>query len=332
MSTSARITRLDTAGARITTKFLSATEEKTVGEVKNRMFDAAKKFDVTDYVYVVDSNGALVGALSLKELMLARNETQIGSVMKRNPVAIDYHADQERIVYLVLKRKLKAIPVVDKETRRLEGIVPYDAIISIFNHEFREDILRSGGIHHGIKEIEEMTTPAAKLIRARIPSLMIGLFGGLLAASIVTGFEETLGSYLTLAAFIPLMVYLSDAVGTQSQTLVVRMIALEPGFSVSRYLFREMRVGGAIGITFSLLLMLAATLGWNAPTQIVLALGTAMFASILFQSFIATYLSILLNKFKVDPAVTSGPLTTIISDVSTLAMYFTTASVLLQSV
>ncbi|MEM3159902.1 MAG: magnesium transporter [Nitrososphaera sp.] len=332
MSTSARIARLDTAGARITTRFLSVTGEKTVGEIKNLMFDEAKKLDVTDYVYVVDGNGALAGVYSLKELVRTRNEVPIGSVMKRNPVTIDYHADQERIVYLVLKHKLKAIPVVDRETRRLEGIVPYDAIISIFNHEFREDILRSGGIHHGIKEIEEMATPASRLFRARIPSLAIGLAGGLLAASIITGFEGILSSHLTLAAFIPLMVYLSDAVGTQSQTLVVRMIALEPGFSVSRYLFREMRVGGAIGITFALLLMVAATLGWNAPIQIILALGTAMFASIVFQSFIATYLSILLNKFNVDPAVTSGPLTTIISDVSTLAMYFTTASLLLQSI
>ena len=332
MSPSVRIAQLDIAGARITKKFLSVTKENTIGEIKYLLFDAAKKVDVTDYVYVVDDSGALVGVFSLKEVMRTRNETQIGSVMKRNPVVVDYNADQERIVYLVLKHRLKAIPVVDKETRRLEGIVPYDSIISIFNHEFREDILRSGGIHHGIKEIEDIATPAVKLIRARMPSLIIGLLGGLLAASIISGFEEILSSYITLAAFIPLIVYLSDAVGTQSQTLIVRMIALEPGFSVSKYLFREIRVGGAIGITFALLLMLAATLGWNAPIQIGLALGTAMFASILFQSFIATYLSILLHKFNVDPAVTSGPLTTVISDISTLAMYFATASLLLQSI
>jgi magnesium transporter len=248
--------------------------------------------------------------------------------MKKNPVTVDFHTDQEKMVYLVIKHSLKAMPVVD-EDNHLKGIVPYDTILSIFHHEFREDILRSGGIHHHIKEIEELTTPVSKLVRARLPSLVLGLLGGLLAAYIVSDFEEVIGSYLVLAAFIPVMVYLSDAVGTQSQTLIVRMIALEPEFSVRKYLTRELKIGSVLGITFAVILFAAATLGWGS-LNLGLVIGSAMFFSILFQAFIATFLSARLAKSNIDPALASGPLTTIISDITSLTMYFGIASAMLM--
>ena len=237
--------------------------------------------------------------------------------------------DQERINYLVLKYRLKSIPVDDSKNR-LNGVVPYDAIVKIFHHEFREDILKSGGIHHYIKEIEDIMTPVSRLVRARIPSLILGLIGGLAAAYIVNGFENILSSYFVLASFIPVMIYLSYAIGTQSQTLIVRMIALEPEFSVKRYLTREVKVGGILGVIFASLLFAAASIGWGL-SQAGAVIGLSMLISILFQAVISTYLSISLAKFNVDPAVTSGPLTTIISDISTLTLYFGLASFLLGS-
>jgi Mg/Co/Ni transporter MgtE len=126
---------------------------------------------------------------------------------------------------------IKSIPVVDSEDRLME-VVAYDAILKIFHHEFREDNLKSGGIHHHIKEIEDITTPVSRLVRARVLSLILGLIGGLVAVYIVKGFENILSSYFVLASCIPVLIYLSDAIGTQSQTLIVRMIALEPAFSV----------------------------------------------------------------------------------------------------
>jgi magnesium transporter len=249
--------------------------------------------------------------------------------MKSPPVTIDFHTDQERLVYLVLKHDLKAIPVIDSQ-HHLKGVVPYHAILKVFQHEFREDILRSGGIHHDLKEIEGMSTPVAKLVRARLPSLGIGLLGGLFAAYMVAGFEQVLSSYLALAAFIPVMVYLSDAVGTQSQTLIVRMIALDPDFSVRRYITRELKIGGTLGAAFASLLFLAASIGWSLDIGVVV--GSAIFISIVFQAFMATYLSVTLARRNIDPALASGPLTTIISDITSLAMYFAIASALLAYV
>jgi magnesium transporter len=326
----AQIVPNDIAGGRITQKFISASEHDTVRSVKVRLLDGARTFDVIDYVYVVTTQNILVGVVSLKEILQTLNDEQpVGMLMNRKLVTIDYHSNQERIIYLVLRYKLKAIPVVNESTLHLEGVVPYDAILEVFHHEFREDILRSGGIHHRNHEIEELTTPASRLIRARIPSLVIGLLGGLLAASLITGFDSVLSYHLVLAAFIPVMIYLGDAVGTQSQTLVVRMIAIDPSFSIVRYMFRELKVGLTIGVIVASLLFAATMLGWSAPVQIGLVIALSIFTSMLFQSLMATYLSIVLSRFKIDPAVTSGPITTIISDISTLAMYFVIASLLL---
>lgn len=320
----------DIAGGRITQKFISASEHDTIRSIKARISARARTFDVIDYVYVVTTQNVLVGVVSLKEvLQTVDDELSVNALMVRKLVTIDYHSDQERIIYIVLRYKLKAIPVVNETTRHLEGVVPYDAILEIFHHEFREDFLRLGGIHHKIHEIEELTTPASKLIRARIPSLVIGLLGGLLAASIIGRFENILGYHLVLVAFIPVIIYLGDAIGTQSQTLVVRMIALDPSFSVVRYIFRELKVGLTIGVIIASLLFVAALLGWSAPVQVGLAIGISIFGSMLFQSLMATYLSIALSRFNVDPAVTSGPLTTIISDITTLALYFVVASLFL---
>jgi magnesium transporter len=316
------------AGAKITTKFISVLGSELIADVRRTITTRSTEFDLIDYVYVVNDRNQLEGVASLKEILQAPDDTEVRHIMKKNPVTVDFHTDQEKMVYLVIKHSLKAMPVVD-EDNHLKGIVPYDTILSIFHHEFREDILRSGGIHHHIKEIEELTTPVSKLVRARLPSLVLGLLGGLLAAYIVSDFEEVIGSYLVLAAFIPVMVYLSDAVGTQSQTLIVRMIALEPEFSVRKYLTRELKIGSVLGITFAVILFAAATLGWGS-LNLGLVIGSAMFFSILFQAFIATFLSARLAKSNIDPALASGPLTTIISDITSLTMYFGIASAMLM--
>ena len=317
----------DTAAAQITERFVSFDEQETVGEAKKLIASRAKEFDVIDYIYIIDNGKNLQGVASLKDILQASEDVQLKKIMRRKPVTVYPDTDQERIVYLVLQYRLKSIPVVDSENR-LIGVVPYDAIVKIFHHEFREDILKSGGIHHYIKEIEDITTSASRLVRARILPLVLGLIGGLVAAYIVNGFENILSSYFVLASFIPVMIYLSDAIGTQSQTLIVRMIALEPEFSIKRYLARELKVGAVLAVIFALLLFAAASVGWGI-SQAAAIIGLTTLISLVFQAVISTYLSIMLAKSSVDPAVTSGPLTTIISDITTLIIYFGLASFLL---
>ena len=285
--------KFDVAGLSISKKFLSVMNTETVGNVKNIIVNCAKDLEIIDYIYIIDNTGILKGVVSIRELLQSDADIQIDKMIKRKPITVNYFTDQERIIYLVLDHELKAIPVVNNENH-LVGVVPYRAIINIFHNEFREDILKSGGIHHHIKEIEDITTPAKRLIKARLPSLIIGLFGGLLAAYVVTGFEDILSSYLTLAAFIPVIVYLSDAVGTQSQTLIVRMIALEPNFSFRNYMSREIKIGSILGITLGVILFIVVFIGWLSIT-IGVIIGISIFFSMLFQAFVSTSLNII-NK------------------------------------
>ena len=318
----------DTAGTRITTKFISVRNKETIGVIRSMLISKAKEFEIIDYLYVIDYEEVLQGVISIKDVLQTADETRVDMIMKRNPITVDSHADQERIIYLILQHDLKSVPVVDKN-KHLVGVIPYHTILKIFHHEFREDFLRLGGIHHHSKEIEDIKTSTLKLVRARLPSLILGLIGGLFAAYIVTGFDEVISSYLVLASFIPVIIYLSDAVGTQSETLIVRMIALKPDFSITKYMLRELRIGGVLGVIFGLLLFIAATVGWGA-TNLGVSIALSMFISIILQAFISTYISTLLYRFGVDPGVASGPLTTIISDITSITLYFVVAVALLQ--
>ena len=243
-------------------EILTVNPENNVGHIKEILAKKARQFEIIGYVYVVDHAQKLVGVISLKEILQANNESLSEKLMIKNIISIREDDHPEKVVHLALKYGFWSIPVVDKE-KHLLGVIPHKTILSIFHHKVREDVLRSGGIHHKIKEIESLETPVSRLVRARLPSLFIGLLGGLVAAAIISNFESFLNEYIILASFIPVIVYLSDAIGTQSQTLVIRMIALEPNFSLRRYLFREIKIGSLLGFIFAISLFAAVFFGWG---------------------------------------------------------------------
>ena len=313
--------------SRITRNFLSFHKNDTVSKVKALLQTRAKEFESIGYVYIVDESNVLIGVVSLKHILQSPDYVTLDGIMDTDVVSIKFHSHQERAIYLTLEHGLKSIPVVDDDNKLL-GIVTHKTILSIFHHEFRKDILGSAGIHHA-KEIESIDTPVSRLVKARLPSLLVGLVGGLITATIVTNFEGLLSSYIVLAAFIPTIVYLTDAVGTQSQTLVVRLIAMEPKFSMYRYLLRELKIGLVLGTSFAALLFITGMLGWG-KSDLALVIGASIFISMVFQTFFSAYFSIILQKLKVDPAIVSGPIATIISDITTIAIYFGIATLLLE--
>ncbi|HEY7366920.1 MAG TPA: magnesium transporter [Nitrosopumilaceae archaeon] len=313
---------------RITQKFLTVNPEITIGQIKEILAKKAREFETIGYVYVEDNDKKLVGVVSLKQILQENSETLVKKIMETKIINVAEDTNQENAVYLALKHGLRSIPVVDKENHLL-GIITHKTILSIFHHETRKDILRFGGVHHKIKEIESLETPVTRLVKARLPSLFIGLLGGLVAAAIISNFESFLNEYIILAAFIPVIVYLSDAIGTQSQTLIIRMLALEPKFSFRTYLSRELKIGALLGFIFAISLFAAAFFGWGT-LDLGIVIGLSIFFSMIFQAFFSTYVSVLLEKSGIDPATASGPIATIISDITTIAIYFCLAVFLLQ--
>ena len=150
---------------------------------------------------------------------------------------------------------------------------------------------------------------------------MIGVGGGVVTASIVSSFESMLGMLITLAAFIPVLAYLSDAAGTQSETLAVRSIALDPELSLKSYFVREYKVAISLGLACGLFLSVIAMIGWK-NNILGLIVGISMFLSIFSAITVSTSLPFLLQKIKLDPAIVAGPFATMVSDIITITIYF----------
>jgi len=315
----------NTAGSRIITAFPHVKIGEKIKDVEKMLIKKAKTFDTIDYVYIVDEDNLLHGVISIKEILGSpTKDVNVEEVMKKKLIVAYPLTRQERMVYLAISHNIKAIPVVDKR-RRLLGIVPHNTILQIFNEEVREDIFKFGGIFHKVgKEFATIKSPASVMIKARLPWLIIGVLGGTITASIVSSFEHVLSTLLTLAAFAPVLAYLSDAVGTQSETLTVRSIALDPKLSLKSYFIREIIVAFFLASACGLLISAVALIGWQ-NSILGLIVGLALFLSILTAVLISTSLPFLFKKLNLDPAIASGPFATMLSDVATMTIYFSVA-------
>jgi len=325
---STRRYRPNTAGGRIVTAFPRVKPGERIVDVEKMLQEKSDVFDTIDYLYIVDDADVFKGVISIKELHKAAKNATVEEVMKTKLVVAYPRTHQERIVYLALSNGIKAIPVIDRE-RKLLGIVPYDTILQIFNEEVREDIFKFGGIFHKVgKEYTTIKSSALTMVKTRLPWLIIGVLGGTITASIISSFEHVLNTLLALAAFAPVLAYLSDAVGTQSETLTVRSIALDPKLSLKSYFVREFAVALSLALACGLLLSMIAFVGWKNST-LGLIVGLSMFLSIISAVLISTGFPFLFKKANLDPAIASGPFATMISDVATVTIYFTIASILL---
>ncbi len=300
-----------------------------IRDAEKLLLDNADVFDTIDYLYVVDDDNVLKGVISIKELYTSKKDASIEEIMEKKLVVARPLTHQERLIYLALSNKIKAIPVVDRE-RHLLGIVPYDTVLQVFNEEVRDDIFKFGGIFHKVgKEYATIKSSAETMIKTRLPWLTIGVLGGTITASIISSFEHVLNTLLALAAFAPVLAYLSDAVGTQSETLTVRSIALDPQLSLKAYFVREFIIALALAATSGFLLSAIALVGWRNST-LGFIVGLSMFISVISAVFISTGFPFLFKKASIDPAVASGPFATMISDVATVTIYFSIASLLLS--
>jgi magnesium transporter len=315
-------------GDRIVTAFPRVKLGERIVDVEKILQEKSDVFDTIDYLYIVDDADVLKGVISIKELHKAAKNATVEEVMKTKLVVAYPRTHQERIVYLALSNGIKAIPVIDGE-RKLLGIVPYDKILQIFNQEVREDIFKFGGIFHKVgKEYTTIKSSALTMVKTRLPWLIIGVLGGTITASIISSFEHVLNTLLALAAFAPVLAYLSDAVGTQSETITVRSIALDPKLALKSYFVREFAVALSLALACGLLLSIIAFVGWQNST-LGLIVGLSLFLSIISAVLISTGFPFLFKKANLDPAIASGPFATMVSDVATVTIYFTVASILL---
>jgi len=317
----------ESAGRRMVENVPLCHPEEKILDVRKRIFERAKEFETLNYIYVVNGEKRLLGVFSIKEVFQQREDTRIEEIMERKIIKAHPYTDQERVAILALTHNLKSIPVVDKDDKFL-GVVPSDIILDILHSEHVEDFLKSAGIHSPLAKT--LRGSSIFLAKARIPWLVLGLFGGIFAARIVNFFETPLKTHFILAAFIPLIVYMADAVGTQTETLFIRNLVLNSQLGIRKYLFREIRVSFLMALVLGILLSLLSIFWLSAPYFIGLILGISLFFTVLSAILIGIFIPFLLQKLKKDPAIGSGPFGTIVRDITSLVIYFTVASIMLK--
>jgi magnesium transporter len=225
---------------------------------------------------------------------------------------------------LAIERNIKAVPVIDHRGKFL-GVVPSDGILAILHEEHIEDALHFAGIRP-FDGGEVFKASITTHIKKRLPWLLIGLIGGIAAARFIGIFDALLEAELALAAFIPMIVYLADAIGSQTQTIFIRSISFGGGISLQKVFLREGVIGAVMACIFGLLSALIAGLWWESAV-LAWIIGISVTMTIIIATVIAIFLPWFFLVRNIDPAIASGPLATVVRDILSIAIYFGIAMV-----
>ncbi len=319
---------IGSAGHKMVTDVVTVKPNNTVGQVVRNLTKKHKPINMLEYIYVLNSKKKLIGVISVNNLFNFPRQTRIDAIMKRNVVEIQPGMDQEKVAHIALKHGIRAVPVVKKG--RLLGVVTAKEIMRILNRSLQEDILHFAGVHKAHLQYENsLKVPIHLSIGHRIPWLIVGLIGIMLTASFIEMFESVINKNIILAFFIPAVVYMSSAMGTQLQTLFVRDIStLGKELKFWYYFARQMFIALYLSLIVSGLVFTAVATFWG-KAHIAAVIAISMFISSLTTSTTALIITYMIEKFGKDPAIGSGPFATIISDMSSVIIYFLVAYMLL---
>ena len=318
-----------TAGRIMTTDFLVLPKTLSAQNAIQEVRKAAEK-EMVFYLYVTDEEGRLSGVLSLRQLVTAPDYTPLEKIMARDVVKVNVTTDQEEVARLVSRYNLLAIPVVD-HSNLLVGIITVDDVIDVLREEATEDMLKMAGTSG-----EEISYSSVwKNAKARLPWLFASWIGGLVAMNIIGafsgGFSTRTALFAILATFIPVVNGMGGNVGTQSLSIMVRGLATGrvDGKSIGKEVFRESRVGLLLGATYGVLLALAGMV-FTRELYVGIVAGVAICANMTVAAVMGTFLPLIAAKFKVDPAVASGPFIASSIDAIGSTIFFMTAYFLIS--
>ena len=267
-------------------------------------------------IYVVDDNNILVGTLSLKKLLLSDSKKVISDIFKEDIIMVKAHQNNEEVANIMNKYDLVVLPVVN-DLGQLIGRITADDVMEVIKEEAEKDYQLASGISEDIESSDDIWT----LTRARIPWLLIGLVGGLFGAKVIGIFD--IEKNYQMAFFIPLIAAMGGNVGVQSAAIVVQGLAngsVEFNSTLKR-LLKELGVALINGLICSSIIFLATfMLGYEMWLSATVSL--ALLSVIIFAALFGTFVPITLNKYKIDPALATGPFITTVNDILGLFIYF----------
>lgn len=284
-----------------------------------------RKYECADTVFVTDSDGRLEGIVRINDL-LAGGDRPIAEIMEPEHEAVRPEDDQEQIAVLAIELNMIAVPVVDDDMR-LIGAVPPEALFKILRNEHMEDLQRLAGISpHAQSPDVALDAPLHDRFRRRLPWLAFGLLASSAVTFVMAGFERTLSENVAVAFFVPALVYIAGAIGTQAVSVAVRGLSTGD-VAIGRLLRDELIIGFAIGAFLGFVAFILVFAVFSNAT-LSLAVGLAVLGGGAISASVGFVLPWIFLRLGSDPALGSGPICTIIQDLASLSIYFILVSAL----
>ncbi|MGQ3684661.1 MAG: magnesium transporter [Candidatus Loosdrechtia sp.] len=317
----------ESIGRLMTTEYLAVYPDWNIGQALGQIRRYGKLSETVNNMYVIDRHELLLGVITLTDVILSEPSDPIEKIMIKDIVTLNPYDDRERASEIMQEYDITILPVVDSNGVML-GIVTIDDVFDVAVEETTEDFQKSSAVTPFTTSYRG--TSIFQLFHKRIVWLILLVFANLASSGVIATFEETLTSYIVLAFFIPLLIDSGGNAGSQSATLMIRSIATGD-VAISQW-FRTFMKEIGVGLTLGIAMGSAATvLGlFHGGYQIGLVVGISMMSIILIANLIGASLPFIFSRFKMDPAIASGPLVTTIVDVCGLFFYFTIARILLR--
>lgn len=315
----------DTAGALMAKELVKVNENWTVLKCVREMRAQAEEVTRVHSIYVIDDDEKLKGRLSLKDLLIASTKTAISEVYIPKVDYVNVNDDLDEVSNKMRKYDLEAIPVVDDE-HVLLGRITIDDMVDVIKEEADKDYQLAAGIVEDVEADDNIL----ELTKARLPWLILGLFGGLGSVLIMEGFEDAMKKYGDLFFFTPLIAAMAGNVGVQSSAIIVQGLANDTvKGSLWKRLLKEVGLSLINGIVLGIILIAVAPL-MGYPATFSFTVSISMLSVIIVASLIGTFVPIVLDKRGIDPAIATGPFITTSNDIFGIFLFFMIAKMMLN--
>ncbi|MBO0437620.1 magnesium transporter [Vagococcus fluvialis] len=310
-----------TAGAIMTTEYVSIVANQTIRSALNLLRKKATQAEIIYYIYVVDSHNHLEGIISLRDLLLNREDMLISEMMEERVISVDVTEDQEDVAKTIRDYDFLAVPVVNSR-KELLGIITVDDIIDVIDDEAASDYSGLAGV-----DVEAIAETPLKASIKRLPWLITLLFLGMSTATLISHYEVLINEASILAVFISLITGTAGNAGTQSLAVAVRKLAIsdDKDMSFAKLIISEVLTGLITGCVTGLVIFIVVGF-WKSNFILGFVIGIAMLCAITVANLAGSFIPILMEKIGFDPAVASGPFITTLSDLTSVLIYFNIAS------
>lgn len=314
----------DVAGGLMAKELIKANENwmirQCIDEIRRQKENVSKIYSV----YVVDNQERLVGRVSIKKIILAKDDVKVKDICDREVVSVETSMHEEEVASIMRKYDLDAVPVINVKGK-LVGRITIDDILDVVTEQAEEERQLMSGISEDVEEDDSIWM----LTRARLPWLIIGMVGGLLAAEFIGIFEEDIILIPAMAFFIPLIMATGGNVGIQSSSIIVQSLAHKSmfGYNASKRLYKSLVVAIINGVVLAAMVF-GANLIMGQGTRLALIVAIALFSVVVLASFLGTLTPLVLDKLGINPALASGPFITTANDLLGLGVYFLVAHLL----